>query len=536
MELTAGFMLSLALKSTAALALSTALAAAFYRTSAAVRHLVWAATMVSLLFLPFLGGLLPEWRAPAPAVLLVTDPTALMVTSAAPAERPFPVAGILWSVWAAGCVLLLTRTLTALVRVRRALSGARPLKCWGEDVFVSEDSSMPAVCGFWKPKIVVPSAALSWTPARFRMVLGHERMHIARHDTRTQVLGRLACAMYWPNPLVWYAAVRLRREAEQACDDGVLEQGERPSEYAGELIQMVQGLQGVGQRLQGGLAMVHVSELESRLKAMLKGGASRKKATAWLVTGACLLSLAVLLPLAALRAPAQQSGGIAGVVRDASGANVSRARVTAALNGTNRKELTSTDEAGRFSLQPLPDGTYSVTVSKSAFAAYTLQGVQVKDGQPAELVVVLNIGALAETLTVQSSAAQAGGFVAPPPPAEFQAGPPSQPVHSSEPAAMPSVSRIRVGGNVQSARLLQMVNPAYPPDCKAEGVEGAVLLDAAIATDGFVKSLARVNELVDPRLVQAAIDAVKQWRYQPTLLNGQPVEVLTTIEINFALQ
>ena len=75
----------------------------------------------------------------------------------------------------------------------------------------------------------------------------------------------------------------------------------------------------------------------------------------------------------------------------------------------------------------------------------------------------------------------------------------------------------------------------YPPDCKAEGIEGTVALRAAIGRDGSVLNLERINELVDARLVQAAMDAVKQWRYQPTLLNGQPVEVLTDIEVNFKL-
>jgi protein TonB len=95
--------------------------------------------------------------------------------------------------------------------------------------------------------------------------------------------------------------------------------------------------------------------------------------------------------------------------------------------------------------------------------------------------------------------------------------------------------RIRVGGNLQYAKMTTKVNPAYPPDCKAEGIEGTVALRATIGRDGGVLNLERINELVDARLAQAAMDAVRQWRYQPTLLNGLPVEVVTEIEVNFTL-
>ena len=370
------------------------------------------------------------------------------------------------------------------------------------------------------------------------MVLKHERMHISRHDTRTHVLAQFVCALYWANPLVWYAAACLRREAEQACDNGVLEQGESPALYAGELVEIVQSLRTAGEQLEGGLAMGRVSELEGRLKAMLKSGSSRRKATPLVVTGACVLSLVVLLPLAALRAPAQQAGAIAGVVSDSSGAVVPGAKVTVALTGTNRKEYATTNATGRFTLRPVPDGTYGVTVAASGFALYKLEGVEIKGGAPADLQVVLNIGAMREALAVNGRESGAprgvvggvpGGVQPPIPPVPGAAPPPAAPGPPQQP------QRIQVGGNLQYARMTMKVNPAYPPDCKAEGVQGTVALRATIGRDGGVINLERINELVDARLAQAAMDAVRQWRYQPTLLNGLPVEVLTEIEVNFTL-
>jgi TonB family protein len=88
---------------------------------------------------------------------------------------------------------------------------------------------------------------------------------------------------------------------------------------------------------------------------------------------------------------------------------------------------------------------------------------------------------------------------------------------------------------VQSAKLVNKVAPLYPLECKKEGVSGIVLLSAVIGRDGDVLSLEPVNQLVDARLRDAAVSAVKLWRYQPTLLNGNPVEVSTQIEVNFTL-
>lgn len=92
---------------------------------------------------------------------------------------------------------------------------------------------------------------------------------------------------------------------------------------------------------------------------------------------------------------------------------------------------------------------------------------------------------------------------------------------------------IKVGGNVQGAMVLKKVAPVYPPDAKAAGVSGVVHLAATIGRDGTVQSLSVVSG--PPELTQAALDAVKQWVYRPTLLNNNPVEVDTTIDINFTL-
>ena len=99
------------------------------------------------------------------------------------------------------------------------------------------------------------------------------------------------------------------------------------------------------------------------------------------------------------------------------------------------------------------------------------------------------------------------------------------------PKAAPS--RIRQGGNVQQAKLINQVRPLYPPLAKQARIQGTVQLQAIIAKDGTVIQLEVLSG--HPLLVQAALDAVRQWRYQPTLLNGEPVEVVTTVAVVFTL-
>lgn len=100
-------------------------------------------------------------------------------------------------------------------------------------------------------------------------------------------------------------------------------------------------------------------------------------------------------------------------------------------------------------------------------------------------------------------------------------------------ASLDAPKSIRVGGNVQSANLLSQVKPKYPPEAKQQRIQGTVRFTATIGMDGAIKTLELVSG--EPILADAAMEAVRQWVYKPTLLNGNPVEVITTIDVNFTL-
>jgi protein TonB len=105
--------------------------------------------------------------------------------------------------------------------------------------------------------------------------------------------------------------------------------------------------------------------------------------------------------------------------------------------------------------------------------------------------------------------------------------PPPQPFNPALPV------RIRVGGIVSAAKIIYQPKPEYPQLAKMTRTEGAVELEAVIGKDGTIEELKVLGG--HPLLVKAALDAVRQWRYQPTLLNGEPIEVVTEITVNFRL-
>lgn len=92
---------------------------------------------------------------------------------------------------------------------------------------------------------------------------------------------------------------------------------------------------------------------------------------------------------------------------------------------------------------------------------------------------------------------------------------------------------VRVGGSIRAPVRTQFVEPAYPPSARAAGLQGVVILELVVGEDGAVSN-ARVLRSI-PSLDQAALDAVRQWRYEPTLLNGVAVSVIMTATVNFSL-
>ncbi len=484
------------------------------RHGAALRHSVWTLALVFVLLLP----LWPEMIEVAPIAVAV-GPTRIFVTAnGGGVSRSFDWASALEMIWLAGVVLLLMRVVVG--QVRGELLRRRGI-AWREECFLSPDLSVPVVCGLWSPRVLLPLEAEGWPVGRLAAVLAHERMHVLRRDLWWQLVAQVTCAFYWPNPLVWLAGRAQQRECEQACDDGVVSSGVVATDYADHLVAIARNLQTRNQ-LEGGLSMANHSTLEQRLKALLNPLTSHRPVSRGTLALTAVLSLALLAPVAGLKLIAQTAGGVKGVVRDASGSNVAGAKVSLRFlkpGMTQRLEMVRTNAEGGFSFPDMPEDFYSIFVEKEGFAVLANTMIKLGGAQSGPLVFTLNLGGMKETVMVN------GGILPPPPP------PPPPPGQ----AIAVSPTRVRIGGNVQAAKLINKVTPIYPADCKAERVEGIVMLNAVIGKEGEVLTLEPVNQFVDKRLRESAVSAVKLWRYQPTLLNGNPVEVTTQIEVNFML-
>jgi protein TonB len=102
------------------------------------------------------------------------------------------------------------------------------------------------------------------------------------------------------------------------------------------------------------------------------------------------------------------------------------------------------------------------------------------------------------------------------------------------PPPPPPSAPVRVGGNIRPPTKTKDIRPVYPPIAQSARVQGVVIIEATIGADGKVKDAKVLRSI--PLLDQAAVDAVKQWVFTPTLLNGVPVPVIMTVTVNFTLQ
>jgi uncharacterized protein (TIGR03435 family) len=225
------------------------------------------------------------------------------------------------ALWATGAGLVLLWVLYGVLatsRMRRR--GARPTTGWGDEAgaiaaeiglgrvrFVeSPDASVPFVCGIVRPLVVMPAQVSEWASERLRAVLLHELAHVSRRDCLTQLLARVACAIYWFHPLVWLAAHRLRIERERACDDVVLTSGVLGSVYGHHLVEIARSAASRRPHFAaGGVAMAHPRRLEERLMFILDPRIPRKSplSSRLVVTAFGLAALA----LASLQTKAQAS-------------------------------------------------------------------------------------------------------------------------------------------------------------------------------------------------------------------------------------
>lgn len=333
--------LELIVRTSLLLALAAILARGLHKAAPATRHLVWHLAIVLVVLAPLLAPLAPTITVPTipvpmvrtvpigangwvptvpaePAATLGTHPLGTPGTLSTLGTNPLGTLGTLSTLGtvAVGAWFLFCWLLSGLSVAR----GSRPAP--GEwisearsvaerlglrdavDVRETLKDGSPHVAGLFRSVVMMPRSAAGWTTEERQAAFVHELTHIRRRDRRTQALAQLACAIYWFNPLVWYAAAGLARERERACDDEVLRLGVKPSAYAALLLDLARRPSAWTPAT--ALSMARASAIEGRL-LMILGDVVRtpRRSTRWLIGAAAAVSASAVLG-AQPAAPARQ--------------------------------------------------------------------------------------------------------------------------------------------------------------------------------------------------------------------------------------
>ena len=211
------------------------------------------------------------------------------------------------------------------------------------EVRLSEDCPVPVTWGTWRPVVMLPYGALQWPADWLDAALRHEMGHVKRFDHLKRWLTFLACAFYWPNPLVWGAAKRFQVAQEEASDDLVLRGGIAPQDYAAQLIEVIRIAAGVRALALPVVAMARRSTVEGRIRAILdktrnRGGSGRRM----IITG---IGLAVVFGVGLGAAQVRAEDGPSPVVATPATPHLSEAEALQAklINKVNTLVLTQPD-------------------------------------------------------------------------------------------------------------------------------------------------------------------------------------------------
>jgi beta-lactamase regulating signal transducer with metallopeptidase domain len=344
--------------------------------SASMRASVWTAAFGAVLLMPAIAAVTPAWRIPVLAprsdnpALEVTPPNHPAyrsypgIETTPPATSPRTVAVALniaphlesapsnqslapglpaapaqpvrdWTMYlvtlmAVGSLVLLIRLAFGHWRMRRV---GRTAADAGDDwrtlvddvqaeleisrpvpVRVTGETNVPAIWGIRRPVLLLPIETSDWPPEVRRAVVLHELAHVVRSDSFSQLLGQIACAIYWFVPLTWYGARRADAFRERACDDMVLQSGVPASAYAGSLVTIAESTIGT-LHSSATLAMAHRSRISERVVAILNP-VLRREPLSWRSAAALLILIGAVTAVVGAIEPSVREIEPAGVVSD----------------------------------------------------------------------------------------------------------------------------------------------------------------------------------------------------------------------------
>ena len=446
------------------------------------------------------------------------------------------------------------------------------------DVHVSSETPGPVTFGFLQPVILIPEACL-----QDESIACHELLHVRRHDWLFTVMEECVLALFWFHPAMWWLVAQIQLAREEAVDREAVVILNSRERYLESLLALATAK--VGMDLVPASPFLRRRHLQKRVASLLKEvSMSRLRLNCSLATFVAAIALVGWLGVRSfpLQAAPQEKLDANGVSVDSSGLTLlHRVPVTYPQEALNKgvegdvlveltlsatgavsdaHVLSGPDELRKAALESVLQWHYAneaqlptkteapikfrlpQTPAASASPMPALDGTttvkQVFVGAPKELRqklesrIIMHEGdqitkTSLDDLTAAVREVDEHLSVSVQPTTDKSLAN----IIISLDAAPPQ--RIRVGVNVQQANLIHKVQPIYPPQAKQDHVQGKVQFSVLIGKDGHIQTLTLVSG--EPVLVNAAKDAVSQWVYKPTLLNGQPVEVLTQVDVHFTL-
>ncbi len=353
---------SIALKTTVLLVVVATVSALLYQSSAAIRHWLWACALtvcllmpLAVLWVPSLAILPSSWAPSETQHVVAAEASPHSPDGLKAPGRQAQTSGLrsawptILMVWWIGTTVLLLRDALAHAGLVRWLHRAAPLRSGAwiatlQSLSIRPRSRLlilegptdqgPCTWGFVRPVLMLPAGGDAWSESWRRHALLHEQAHLDRRDALTALISRMACALHWFNPLVWFAAAQVRVLQEKACDDAVLRTGVRPSDYAQFLLDMARR-KGPEADSPVILAMLGRSPLQTRIRSILDGTRSRtERGRISSLAGLCVLgALSVTLSAIAFVTPSKdRTRPISPIAWNATAQKVAKARVMVSAN------------------------------------------------------------------------------------------------------------------------------------------------------------------------------------------------------------
>ena len=338
------FLVDTTLKSFVIFAIAGLFVFCLRRKSAAVRGFVWGMAIVGCLIVPLFSLMLPKWEVnvlpetpirseiyrlaessttPASIAPIQSPSETVLPAQVAPAPsqpKPGTIESRIQSTmhstdwvtlaWAGISALFFARLIAGIGTVwhisARSNDFSNSMKQLPPDwncqvsVRLNDRITVPMVWGFLRPVILLPTDADRWHTERLRAVLLHELAHIKRWDWAMQTIAQIICAVYWFNPFVWFAARWIRIEAEQACDDQVLNAGYQSVDYAQHLLDITRNVKIANATSRAAVAMARPSKIEGRLRTVLAENLNRHPMTKVAVGIGLLVFTCFAIPMGAM--------------------------------------------------------------------------------------------------------------------------------------------------------------------------------------------------------------------------------------------